>query len=90
MIITKTIEHTFETDVDVDVDPEDVLDEMSIDDIEEYLEDRRNEYAKDTSDEEVKWHIKCACSNHLPRNVAITNKDVKEAINSIIDMLFPS
>lgn len=41
MEITKTVEQYFETDVTVDVDPEDVLDEMTTKDIEDYLDKRR-------------------------------------------------
>lgn len=43
MEITKTVEQYFETDVTVDVDPEDVLDEMTTKDIEDYLNKRKKE-----------------------------------------------
>lgn len=91
MKITKTVEQGFETDVTVDVDPDDVLDEMSIAEIDQYLEDRRKEdlqYSKSDGNEE--YFILMACKGHIPRNVIPSNKDVKEAINSIIDMVFPS
>lgn len=91
MKITKTVEQGFETDVTVDVDPDDVLDEMSIAEIDQYLEDRRKEdlqYSKNDGNE--KYFILMACKGHIPRNVIPSNKDVKEAINSIIDMVFPS
>lgn len=91
MKITKTVEQEFETDVTVDVDPDDVLDEMSIAEIDQYLEDRRKEdlqYSKNDGNEE--YFILMACKGHIPRNVIPSNKDVKEAINSIIDMVFPS
>lgn len=91
MKITKTVEQGFETDVTVDVDPDDVLDEMSIAEIDQYLEDRRKEdlqYSKSDGNED--YFILMACKGHIPRNVIPSNKDVKEAINSIIDMVFPS
>lgn len=91
MKITKTAEKYFETDVTVDVDPEDVLDEMSIAEIDRYLEDRRKEdlqYSKPNGNEG--YFILMACKGHIPRNVIPSNKDVKEAINSIINMVFPS
>lgn len=91
MKITKTVEHGFETDVTVDVDPDDVLDEMSIAEIDQYLEDRRKEdlqYSKSDGNEE--YFIMMACKGHIPRNISPTNKDIKEAINNIIDMVFPS
>lgn len=91
MKITKTVEQGFETDVTVDVDPDDVLDEMSIAEIDQYLEDRRKEdlqYSKSDGNEE--YFILMVCKGHIPRNVIPSNKDVKEAINSIIDMVFPS
>lgn len=91
MKITKTVEQGFETDVTVDVDPDDVLDEMSIAEIDQYLEDRRKEdlqYSKSDGNEE--YFIMMACKGHIPRNISPTNKDIKEAINNIIDMVFPS
>lgn len=91
MKITKTVEQGFETDVTVDVDPDDVLDEMSIAEIDQYLEDRRKEdlqYSKNDGNEE--YFILMACKGHIPRNISPTNKDIKEAINNIIDMVFPS
>lgn len=81
----------FETDVTVDVDPDDVLDEMSIAEIDQYLEDRRKEdlqYSKPNGNED--YFILMACKGHIPRNVIPSNKDIKEAINNIIDMVFPS
>lgn len=91
MEITKTVEQYFETDVTVDVDPEDVLDEMTTKDIEDYLNKRKKkdlQYSKPNGDEA--YFILMACEGHIPRNVIPSNKDVKEAINSIIDMVFPS
>lgn len=91
MKITKTVEQWFETDVTVDVDPDDVLDETSIAEIDQYLEDRRKEdlqYSKNDGNEE--YFILMACKGHIPRNISPTNKDIKEAINNIIDMVFPS
>lgn len=91
MKITKTAEKYFETDVTVDVDPEDVLDEMTTKDIEDYLNKRRKEdlqYSKPNGNEG--YFILMACKGHILRNVIPSNKDVKEAINSIIDMVFPS
>ncbi len=91
MRITKTIEQEVDVEVDVDVDPEDVLEEMDIDEIEEYLEKRRKEnlqYNWKQGDED--YYIMMACKGHVPRNVVPTNKDVKEAINSLIDLFFPS
>jgi len=91
MEITKTITQEFETDVTVDVAPEDILDEMRTKDIEEYLDKRRKEdlqYSKPNGNEG--YFILMACKGHIPRNVTPSNKDVKEAINNIIDMVFPS
>lgn len=91
MKVTKTVEQYFETDVTVDIDQEDVLDEMKTKDIEEYLDKRRQDdlqYSKTNGNED--YFILMACKGHIPRNVTPTNKDVKEAINSLIDLFFPS
>lgn len=91
MKITKNVEQEFETDVTVDVDPNDVLDEMGTEEIIEYLDKRKKEdlqYSKNDGNE--KYFILMACKGHIPRNISPTNKDVKEAINNIIDMVFPS
>lgn len=85
-----TITQQVEIDLD-DIDVEEVLDEMDIDNIEDYLEKRKGELTKrvDKTDNE-KYFILMACEGHLSRNVSPTKKDVKEAINNIIDMVFSS
>lgn len=84
MEIKKTVV-TPDVDVYVEVDPEDVLDEMSMEKIQSYCKKRfKNSIFTDLTDEEIKEVLiigRCA------RNMESDNQTIKESINSIMEQV---
>lgn len=71
-------------DSNVEIDIEEVLDEVNMEDLEEYLAERRGarveRYAKATIIE--------LCLNRMRRNMEGDKEEVRSAINELIDELF--
>lgn len=84
MEIKKTVV-TPDVDVYVEVDPEDVLKEMSMEEIQSYYKKRfKNNIFTNLTDEEIKEVLiigRCA------RNMESDNQTIKESINSLMEQV---
>lgn len=86
MEITKDV--YFNEEVTVDVDPEDVLNEMSDVEIKSYYKDRfdQNLYVC-FSNEELKEILSTICSGRCARNMEYDNDTIRKTINEIMDQV---
>lgn len=86
MEITKDV--YFNEEVTVDVDPKDVLDEMSDAEIKSYYKDRFDQklffYLPD---EELKEILSTVCTGRCPRNMEYDNDTIRKTINEIMDQV---
>ncbi len=79
---------TYGHSVDIDIDIEDVLDEVSTEELEEYLAERKAEEKNGYSDDGARNTIIGLCMGKVRRNMENDKEEVKAAINEIIDELF--
>lgn len=86
MEITKDV--YFNEEVTVDVDPKDVLDEMSYAEIKSYYKDRfdQNLFVY-LPDEELKEILSTICTGRCPRNMEYDNDTNRKTINEIMDQV---
>lgn len=86
-VIKKNVEVT--TDVTVDVKPEDVLNEMTDDEIKSYYFNRfKQNLGKDLlSEKEIKDCLSTICFNRCPRNLEHDNDTIRKTINEIMDQV---
>ena len=86
MYISKTV--TTDVDVCIEVDPEDVLDEMSLEEIQSYYTTRfKQNIFTDLTDEEIKGVLIDLITGRCARNLQSDNQTIKESINSIMDQV---
>lgn len=87
MEIKKTVS-TPDVDVYVEVDQEDVLDEMSMEEIQSYYTKRfkQNIFANLT-DEEIKGVLIELITGRCARNMESDNQTIKESINSLMEQV---
>lgn len=84
------INKTVFTDVDVcvEVDPEDVLDKMSMEEIQSYYTKRfRQNIFTDLTDEEIKGVLIDLITGRCARNLQSDNQTIKESINSLMEQV---
>lgn len=87
MEIKKTVV-TPDVDVYVEVDPEDVLGEMSLEEIQSYYKKRfKNNIFTDLTDEEIKEVLIQLIIGRCARNMESDNQTIKESINSIMEQV---
>lgn len=87
MEIKKTVV-TPDVDVYVEVEPEDVLGEMSLEEIQSYYKKRfKNNIFTDLTDEEIKEVLIQLIIGRCARNMESDNQTIKESINSIMDQV---
>ena len=87
MEIKKTVV-TPDVDVYVEVDPEDVLDEMSMEEIQSYYTKRfKQNIFTDLTDEEIKGVLIDLITGRCARNLQSDNQTIKESINSIMEQV---
>lgn len=77
-----TYDHYFEVSI------EDVLDEVSTEDLEEYLAGRRDEKGTECYEDGARNVIIALCKGRMRRNLENDREEVKAAICEIIDELF--
>ena len=86
MYISKTV--TTDVDVCIEVEPEDVLDEMSMKEIQSYYTKRfKQSIFTDLTDEEIKEVLIQLIIGRCARNMESDNQTIKESINSIMDQV---
>lgn len=86
MYISKTV--TTDFDVCVEVDPEDVLDEMSMEEIQSYHTKRfKQNIFTDLTDEEIKGVLIDLITGRCARNLQSDNQTIKESINSLMEQV---
>jgi hypothetical protein len=86
MEINKTV--FTNVDVCVEVDPEDVLDEMSMEEIQSYYTKRfKQNIFTDLTDEEIKGVFIDLITGRCARNLQSDNQTIKESINSIMEQV---
>lgn len=86
MEIKKTV--TTDVDVYIDVDQKDVLDEMSMEEIQSYYKKRfKNTIFTDLTDEEIKEVLIELIIGRCARNMESDNQTIKESINSIMEQV---
>ena len=86
MYISKTV--TTDVDVCIEVDPEDVLDKMSLEEIQSYYKKRfKNNIFTDLTDEEIKEVLIKLIIGRCARNMESDNQTIKESINSIMEQV---
>ena len=86
MYISKTI--TTDVDVCIEVEQEDVLDEMSLEEIQSYYTKRfKQNIFTDLTDEEIKGVLIDLITGRCARNLQSDNQTIKESINSIMDQV---
>ena len=86
MYISKTV--TTDVDVCIEVEPEDVLAEMSLEEIQSYYKKRfKNNIFTDLTDEEIKEVLIQLIIGRCARNMESDNQTIKESINSIMDQV---
>lgn len=86
MEIKKTV--CTEVDVWIDVDPEDVLDEMSMEEIQSYYTKRfKQNIFTDLTDEEIKGVLIDLITGRCARNLQSDNQTIKESINSLMEQV---
>lgn len=76
---------TYERYVEIDI--EDVLDEVSTEDLEAYLDKRKGKEDKRTGDD-AKDTILELCMGKVRRNMENDKEEVRSAINKVIDELY--
>ena len=87
MEIKKTVV-TPDVDVYVEVDPEDVLGEMSLEEIQSYYKKRfKNNIFTDLTDEEIKEVLIQLIIGRCARNMESDNQTIKESINSLMEQV---
>lgn len=86
MEIKKDIEISRE--VTVEVEPEDVLEEMSEEEIKSYYKDRFKENLYyNFSNEELKDILSTICTGRCARNMEYDNATIRKTINEIMDQV---
>jgi hypothetical protein len=86
MYISKTV--TTDVDVSIEVDPEDVLDEMSMEEIQSYYTKRfKQSIFTDLTDEEIKGVLIDLIIGRCARNMESDNQTIKESINSLMEQV---
>lgn len=86
MEINKTV--FTNVDVCVEVDPEDVLDEMSMEEIQRYYTKRfKQNIFTDLTDEEIKGVLIDLITGRCARNLQSDNQTIKESINSLMEQV---
>lgn len=86
MYINKTV--TTDVDVSIEVDPEDVLDEMSMEEIQSYYTKRfKQSIFTDLTDEEIKGVLIDLIIGRCARNMESDNQTIKESINSLMEQV---
>lgn len=86
MYISKTV--TTDVDVCIEVDPEDVLDEMSMEEIQSYYTKRfKQNIFTDLTDEEIKGVLIDLITGRCARNMESDNQTIKESINSLMEQV---
>lgn len=86
MEINKTV--FTNVDVCVEVDPEDVLDEMSMEEIQSYYTKRfKQNIFTDLTDEEIKGVLIDLITGRCARNLQSDNQTIKESINSLMEQV---
>lgn len=87
MKIKKTVV-TPNVDVYVEVYPEDVLDKMSMEEIQSYCKKRfKNSIFMDLTDEEIKEALIQLIIGRCARNMESDNQTIKVSINSIMEQV---
>lgn len=87
MEIKKTVS-TPDVDVYVEVDQEDVLGEMSMEEIQNYFIKRfKHSIFMDLTDEEIKEVLIQLIIGRCARNLESDNQTIKESINSLMDQV---
>ncbi len=78
----------FEQDVTVEVNPEDVLDEMTDAEIKSYYKDRFEQNLSFCySNEDLKYVLSTICTGRCPRNLEYDNATIRKTINEIMDQV---
>lgn len=86
MEINKTV--FTNVDVCVEVDPEDVLDEMSMEEIQSYYTKRfKQNIFTDLTDEEIKGVFIELITGRCARNLQSNIQTIKESINSLMEQV---
>ena len=86
MEIKKTV--TTDVDVYIDVDSEDILNEMSMEEIQSYYKKRfKNTIFTDLTDEEIKEVLIELIFGRCARNLESDNQTIKESINSLMEQV---
>ncbi len=86
MYISKTV--TTDVDVCIEVEPEDVLDEMSMEEIQSYYTKRfKQNIFTDLTDEEIKEVLIQLIIGRCARNMESDNQTIKESINSLMEQV---
>lgn len=86
MEIKKTV--TTDVDVYIDVDQKDVLDEMSLEEIQSYYKKRfKNNIFTDLTDEEIKEVLIELITGRCARNLQSDYQTIKESINSLMEQV---
>lgn len=86
MEITKDV--CFEQEVTVEINPEDVLDEMSDKEIKSYYKDRFKENLYyNFSNDELRDILSTICTGRCPRNMEYDNATIRKTINEIMDQV---
>lgn len=86
MEIKKTV--TTDVDVYIDVDQKDVLDEMSLEEIQSYYKKRfKDTIFTDLTDEEIKEVLIELIIGRCARNMESDNQTIKESINSLMEQV---
>ena len=86
MYISKTV--TTDVDVCIEVEPEDVLDEMSLEEIQSYYKKRfKINIFTDLTDEEIKEILIQLIIGRCARNMESDNQTIKESINSLMEQV---
>ena len=87
MYISKTI-CSPDFDVCIEVVPEDVLDEMSMEEIKSYYTKRfKQKIFTDLTDEEIKGVLIDIIIGRCARNMESDNQTIKESINSLMEQV---
>lgn len=77
-----------EVDVYIDVDQEDVLNAMSLEEIQSYYKKRfKNTIFTDLTDEEIKEVLIELIIGRCARNMESNNQTIKESINSLMEQV---
>lgn len=78
----------FEEEVTVEVNPEDVLDEMTDAEIKSYYKDRfGGNLSLSFSNDDLKYILSTICTGRCPRNLEYDNDTIRKTINEIMDQV---